>query len=68
MTEIVAATCSSGKPGENKRTYNPNKGGKDSTQRREEVEKTRKQNHLKKGEQSPFASFLAFLSVFALGF
>jgi len=33
-----------------KRTYNPNKGCKDLTQRREGVEKARKENHFKKRE------------------
>jgi prepilin signal peptidase PulO-like enzyme (type II secretory pathway) len=32
------------------------------------VEKARKENHFKKREQLSFAPFLAFLSVFALGF
>jgi len=37
-------------------------------QRREGVEKARKENHFKKREQSFFAPFRAFLSVFALVF
>jgi hypothetical protein len=32
------------------------------------VEKARKEKHFKKREESPFASFLTFLSVFALVF
>ncbi len=32
------------------RTYNPNKGCKDLTQRREGVEKARKEKHFKKRE------------------
>ena len=50
------------------RDYNPNKGGNYLTQRREGVEKARKENHIKKRKQSNFAPFLAFLSVFALLF
>jgi len=44
----------------NKRTDNRNKN---LTQRREEGEKAGKEKHFKKQEGSPFASFLAFLSV-----
>jgi hypothetical protein len=51
-----------------KRVYNPNKGCKVLTQSREEVENERKENLFKMREQLPFASFLAFLGVFALTF
>jgi hypothetical protein len=50
------------------RTYNPNKDCQYLMQRREGVEKARKEKHFKKREQSFFASFRAFLSVFALVF
>jgi hypothetical protein len=53
---------------EKKRAHEPNKGCNEFSVKGKEVEKSRKESHFKKREESPFASFLAFLSVFALVF
>ena len=44
------------------RTYNPSKGCKDLTQRREGLEKVRKENHFKKREHHPLRLSWLFLA------
>ena len=54
---VPLADCS-----KKKRTYNPKKGCKDLTQRREGVEKARKENHFKKREHYPLRLSWLFLA------